>query len=287
MTDEEYQQQQLEQQEQNLELWNSVCMTDPSHTKAVNFGRKITAIDPYRQIQNATAQFGAAGVGWGWSVSNIQHLPTNEVCVLIRLWHGDDDRFIEQWGQASLYIDKDEKKKDTDCMKKATTDGITKCLSCLGFNADVFLGKFDDNKYVNDAKKHFQPLFTQDQLEAFNALILNKNEGDNYSLFCMSESMGQEAFGALVATIQADEGKRNKTKKHDAVWKLIDDVKSPLAEYIVLIEDFTADSRDDAIAELVAELVNEADQSKKYIWARLSDQAKEAFKRNTPEEKAA
>jgi len=37
-------------------------------------------------------------------------------------------------------------------MKKATTDGITKCLSMLGFNADVFLGKFDDNKYVQELK---------------------------------------------------------------------------------------------------------------------------------------
>ena len=38
---------------------------------------------------------------------------------------------------------------DDDFMKKVATDALTKGLSKLGFNADVFMGKFDDNKYVN------------------------------------------------------------------------------------------------------------------------------------------
>ena len=140
----------------SLELWNKVEKTNPKHTKQVNFGRKITAIDPYQQIKNATEQFGAVGIGWGWEVKQVQFLPTNEVCVLISMWHNIPETRFEQWGQASLYIDKAEAKKDTDCMKKATTDGITKCLSMLGFNADIFLGKFDDNKYVQEVTKEFK-----------------------------------------------------------------------------------------------------------------------------------
>jgi hypothetical protein len=139
----------------NLELWNKVCKTDPAHTKKVNFGRAITAIDPYHQVRNATEVFGPAGDGWGWEVVNVQHLPTNELGILVRLWHGSPEKYIEQWGQASLYIDKAETKKDTDCFKKATTDGVTKCLSYLGFNADIFLGKYDDNKYVQEVSKEF------------------------------------------------------------------------------------------------------------------------------------
>lgn len=148
-------------------LWDRVSKTDPSHTKKVDFGRQITAIDPYHQIENATREFGPAGNGWGWEVKLVQHLPTNEVCVLISLWHGENVGRVEQWGQASLYIDKAEQKKDTDCMKKATTDGITKCLSMLGFNADVFLGKFDDNKYVQQVTQEFarKNLLTKDQAE--------------------------------------------------------------------------------------------------------------------------
>ena len=44
-------------------------------------------------------------------------------------------------------------KVDEDIYKKNETDLITKCLSRLGFNADVFLGKFDDNKYVAELKR--------------------------------------------------------------------------------------------------------------------------------------
>ena len=46
---------------------------------------------------------------------------------------------------------------DSDAGKKATTDGITKLLSQLGFNADVFLGKFDDQKYVDDLREEMAP----------------------------------------------------------------------------------------------------------------------------------
>ena len=38
---------------------------------------------------------------------------------------------------------------DDDCIKKVATDALTKGLSKLGFNADVFMGRFDDNKYVD------------------------------------------------------------------------------------------------------------------------------------------
>ena len=33
----------------------------------------------------------------------------------------------------------------------AVTDGLTKAPSHLGFNADVFLGKYDGNKYDADS----------------------------------------------------------------------------------------------------------------------------------------
>ncbi len=167
----------------NLDLWNEVECTNPDHTKKVTFGRAITAIDPYHQIKNATQQFGPAGKGWGWSVVDTKFLPTNEVACLVRVWHGDDTKYIEQWGQNGLFIDKAEKKKDTDCMKKATTDGITKCLSMLGFNADIFLGKFEDNKYVLKMQEKFnQPeLMSKDNLLKIRSMF---NEITTEGSFC-------------------------------------------------------------------------------------------------------
>ena len=141
--------------EKKLSLWNLVSKTDPKNTKKVKFGREFTAIDPYSQIHEATKQFGTAGTGWGWTVERIEYTTTNEIAILVRLWHGIRESYIEQWGQAGLYIDNKDTKKDGDCFKKATTDGLTKCLSYLGFNADVFMGKFDDNKYVQQMSSEF------------------------------------------------------------------------------------------------------------------------------------
>lgn len=140
----------------NLKLWERVEKTNPGHTKQVKLGRAITAIDPYQQIKNATAEFGPAGEGWGWSVEQVITVDaTKEVAVLVRVWHGSNGKFIEHFGQNGMYIDNAQTKVDTDCFKKAVTDGLTKCLSCLGFNADIFLGKFDDNKYVKAMEEEF------------------------------------------------------------------------------------------------------------------------------------
>lgn len=144
--------------EENMKLWRAVEATNPDHTKKVTFGRAITAIDPYRQVEAATKQFGPAGDGWGWEVKEVKEVhATNQIAILISLWHGGNPtaRRIEQWGQNGIYIDNACKKKDEDCFKKATTDGITKCLSYLGFNSDVFFGKFDDNKYVQAMNQKF------------------------------------------------------------------------------------------------------------------------------------
>ena len=61
----------------NLALWESVEKTNPAHTTEVTFVRKITAIDPYQQIKNATDKFGPVGIGWGWTVERVEYLPTN------------------------------------------------------------------------------------------------------------------------------------------------------------------------------------------------------------------
>lgn len=139
-----------------MELWDKVSKTNPKYTKKVKLGREFTAIDPHSQIMEATRAFGPAGDKWGWKVVQVEMLETHEVAILVELWHGNEGNAIQQWGQAGLYIDKNNTRKDTDCMKKATTDGLTKCLSYLGFNADVFLGLFDDNKYVAQMKKEHE-----------------------------------------------------------------------------------------------------------------------------------
>jgi hypothetical protein len=137
----------------NLRIWNAVSKTDPNHTKQVEFGRKFTAIDAHYQIQEATRLFGPIGEGWGYDTGEIV-FADGLVIVPVTLWHGDRTKtFGPIYGSTTL---RDRKGNiDKDAPKKATTDALTKALSQLGFNADVFLGRFDDNKYVEDLKKEF------------------------------------------------------------------------------------------------------------------------------------
>jgi hypothetical protein len=141
----------------NTELWEAVCKTNPEHTKKVNQRGGFTAIDAMYQIQEATKQFGPAGIGWGWDFELIWP-PNDSVIAKVTLWHGKKDQTVTQAGQKRLNHGD---KPDEDAVKKSVTDGLTKCLSYLGFNADVFLGKFDDNKYVAAMKAEHDPVLRE------------------------------------------------------------------------------------------------------------------------------
>lgn len=136
-----------------MQLWNAVSKTDPRHTKKVNQRGGFTAISAHYQVMSATAAFGPVGIGWGYyNGEPIFH--ESLVIVPVTLWHGDrNNSFGPLYGSAEW---KDRNGRlDADAPKKAATDGLTKALSHLGFNADVFLGMFDDNKYVQAVAKEF------------------------------------------------------------------------------------------------------------------------------------
>lgn len=125
----------------NMKLWNQVSVTNPDHTKPVSYGqRHFTAIDAYHQIQRATELFGPVGVGWGWDAS--LRFEGDVCCAVVDMWHsGEREKRFTVMGSAKVG-------NDGEAPKKALTDAITKGLSYLGFNADVFMGLYDDNKYV-------------------------------------------------------------------------------------------------------------------------------------------
>lgn len=137
----------------NLRIWRAVEKTNPAHTKKVNQRGGFTAISASYQIMAATEQFGPIGEGWGYDTGTptISH---DLIIVPVTLWHGHrENRFGPMLGCEEL---KDSKGRvDSDAPKKAVTDGLTKLLSQLGFNADVFLGKFDDQKYVAQMEREF------------------------------------------------------------------------------------------------------------------------------------
>jgi len=140
------------EQPDTMRIWSKVAETDPAHTKKVNQRGGFTAISAHYQVMRATEIFGPVGEGWGYEVGEpIFHDAL--VIVPVTIWHGNRERtFGPIYGGAEW---KSGNRLDSDAVKKATTDGLTKGLSQLGFNADVFLGKFDDNKYIEGMNAKF------------------------------------------------------------------------------------------------------------------------------------
>lgn len=136
-----------------MSIWNRVCETDPAHTKQVNQRGGFTSIDAQYQVQRATEVFGPVGEGWGYDVDYTDIVAGDQVLIgaKVTVWHGSrDNHFGPVLGMNALVNDKG--RLDDDAPKKALTDALTKALSHLGFSADVFLGRFDDNKYVANVK---------------------------------------------------------------------------------------------------------------------------------------
>jgi len=150
----------------NMELWNKVCVTDTRNTKKVTFGRSFTAIDAMSQMQVATEQFGTCGIGWGIKneIYDFSSVPQTLV-YRADLYYFIDGKegVIPITSMIALYGKNG--KIDEDATKKCSTDAKTKGLSFLGFNADIFLGKYDDNKYVQDLKMKEAVADKQKELE--------------------------------------------------------------------------------------------------------------------------
>jgi len=181
-----------------LRIWNQVDKTNPANTKEVTYGRKFTAIDAYSQIKKATEIFGPVGSGWGYGV---ELGDVEGVCVArITLWYESRENTIIAYG-TNKWTNKNG--VDEDSPKKAVTDGITKALSYLGFNADVFMGKFDDNKYIAAMNTEFNGENNADgggndknkQKNNGNKPPANQNSGE--------QSGKQKFFGAYQARCKA------------------------------------------------------------------------------------
>ena len=154
----------------NLVIWNQVDKTDTAHTKPVSLGgRKMTSIDGTSVVLQATKVFGPVGIGWGYNIIEErfdQGMPIIKdgevICnvlvhtIRLKLWYMLEETKgeVEHFGHTPFVYSSYEKGaiQDMEVSKKSLTDAIKKCLSMLGFNADIFLGKFDDRDYVETLK---------------------------------------------------------------------------------------------------------------------------------------
>lgn len=167
----------------NKSLWDAVQATDPKYTKQFNRGGgfKGTATNATYLARKATEQFGPCGTGWGISVVDEQiitgapHLADDGSVLAYDLIHKVRARLwyvlngvrgeVEQFGQTQIVgRNKNGFYTDEEAPKKSLTDAMSKCLSLLGFSADIHLGLYDDNKYVAEVTEQFAPRITADQV---------------------------------------------------------------------------------------------------------------------------
>lgn len=156
---------------QNLAIWDRVWETAPGHTRTSDFqGRLMTSINPTYLAKRATEVFGPIGIGWGYEIveeriDNARPIMLNgEIqghemvnTVRLKLWYQHDGKRgeLEQYGHTPYVYWSHTYKSfqvDMEASKKSVTDAMKKCLSLLGFSADVFLGLFEDAQYVEAAQ---------------------------------------------------------------------------------------------------------------------------------------
>jgi hypothetical protein len=150
----------------NLELWNKVQKTNPNYTKKAKIGgMQITAIAPQYQIMMVTEQFGVYGKTWGFKNIELDYSLTEkyDMVVFKGTFFFPDGEF-EIINSIKLYINNAKTMLDDNFAKKIETDALTKAISKLGFNADIFLGKFDDVRYLEDVKKEFKKAEPKEKL---------------------------------------------------------------------------------------------------------------------------
>ena len=190
---------------ENMALWNSVCETDPGNTKHVNQRGGFTAIGAQSQLMKATEVFGAFGYGWGVKT---EHIDKWEDCGLViyqaTLWfllEGKDEECYVPI-HSSIQYNKNGR-IDDDFFKKVATDALTKGLSKLGFNADVFMGKFDDNKYVNTLTEKYTKQMDDTAKELVKKELKGIQETDDFYVKVIHAlDKGKIGNGNLESSIQ-------------------------------------------------------------------------------------
>lgn len=157
---------------ENTELWDRLGHTDPAHTKSFTRGGgfKGTAIKPMWSYRRLTEEFGPCGTGWGVEKPDFQIVngDNREILVFCTVsgWYSlnGEKRYVFGVGgdKVVTHIKANEQYKrperwenDDEAFKKAFTDALTNAFKFVGVGADVHMGMFDDNKYVNDMRAYF------------------------------------------------------------------------------------------------------------------------------------
>lgn len=146
---------------EHLSLWKAVEKTPPDQTKAIT-GKSYqgTSPKPHYLVHKATETFGPCGIGWGFTIEDerIEDGAGGERMSIARVkvwfkWNGERGE-VEHIGGTQFSGTRSSGKPftDEDAPKKSVTDALVKALSMIGFAGDIFMGRYDDSKYVAELR---------------------------------------------------------------------------------------------------------------------------------------
>ena len=143
-------------------IWDQLKRVPADQLKGFNRagGFKGTAIKPMWTIHRMTEVFGACGEGWGMNEPTFQVIPAgNETLVFctVGVWTAQGARRSSPvygvGGDKVLTMGSNGAFIDDEAFKKAYTDALTNALKHIGAGADVHMGLWDGNKYVDEGKE--------------------------------------------------------------------------------------------------------------------------------------
>lgn len=185
----------------NLDLWKQVESTDPDSTKEYRGagGFAGTSINSTYQVKKATKMFGPVGIGWGYTIvserfdegaavpieSDGHKIVSENVRLAVhtlhlKLWYMMDGKKgeVEHFGHTPfVYINKWGIQIENEPAKKSLTDAIGKCLSMLGFSADIFSGEYDNQEYLDQLRVETEIAKSEDKEQS---VIKHRNELSDY-----------------------------------------------------------------------------------------------------------
>lgn len=154
----------------NMKIWGSLEKTDPAYTKQFTRGGgfKGTALNGTYIVRRLTEEFGPCGCGWKFVIEDERietgHILKSGDTARVHIIRGHlEYRLDGEWYSTSSQFGQtmmvDENKygtfTDEEAPKKSVTDCQAKCAVLLGIGADIHLGLYDDNKYMNVLRKEF------------------------------------------------------------------------------------------------------------------------------------
>jgi hypothetical protein len=227
----------------NLKIWDQVKETDPSKTKDYKGagGFTGTAINPTYLVQKATKIWGPIGLNWGYEIKEDRfdqgapiidaetQIPTGTCyqthTIKIELWYMQEEKraTVTHYGHTPfVYRNKYGIQMDYEAPKKSLTDALKKCLSMLGFSADIMLGDFEDPDYKQELEDKARVEKAEDKIKEVEVIKSEQKEWLDKHCETMSKAASmhelETVFKIVAKTLRSrndEEGIKQATKAKD------------------------------------------------------------------------